>query len=78
MICELRNKAAMLCVYIMEGKNHEGYPYVESETTLGKCILWVLFAGLITIFIGWWLIPLRILFTPILTRKFYCKNRRKD
>jgi len=43
MICELRNKAAMLCVYIMEGKNHEGYPYVESETTLGKCILWVLF-----------------------------------
>ena len=74
MICELHNKMCDVMEYTFDGKI-DGYMHVK-EVSLYAFIYMLVLCIVILMLFTWWLIPLRIIFSPPNKITFKCK--RKD
>jgi hypothetical protein len=69
MICEFRNWLVDSSMYIITG---DGSEYSETETDLLAVIFWIMYFILVILLIGWWLVPIRLIFGSI---KFKCSKK---
>ena len=76
MICELKNKLERYVDSIIFGNNENSR--VFNEINLLDFLIWVVIATLVTIFVSWWVIPLRILIWKPLTQTKYVCNKNKN
>lgn len=73
MICELYNKMYDILGYTFNGETANDMH--ENEISLDKFMSVLIVFIFIFVLLSWWLIPLRIITSPLNDIKFKCKRR---